>query len=93
MLWLSHFLRYYNSSSILKTPNLGKVAIFQELFQGKAKGFDMEKALLAKSIRDFEKAISMVSQHKRRGRECEQVKKIYKTQCFMLNKYMMYSYI
>ena len=93
MLWLSHFLRYYNSSSVLKAPNLGKVAVFQELFQGKAKGFDMEKALLAKSIHDFEKAISMVSQHKRRGWECEQVKKIYKTQCFMLNKYMMYSSI
>ncbi|CAN1291026.1 Embryogenesis-associated protein EMB8 [Linum perenne] len=31
------------------------------LFQGKAKGFDMEKALLAKSVRDFEEAISMVS--------------------------------
>ena len=93
MLWLSHFLRYYNSSSILKAPNLGKAAVFQELFQGKAKGFDMEKALLAKSIHDFEKAISMVSQHKGRGWECEQAKKIYKTQCFMLNKYMMYSSI
>ena len=91
MLWLSHFLRYYNSSSVLKAPNLGKAVVFQELFQGKAKGFDMEKALLAKSIHDFEKAISMVSQHKRRGWECEQAKKIYKTQCFMLNKYMMYS--
>ena len=78
MLWLSHFLKYYNSSSILKAPNLGKVAIFQELFQGKAKGFDMEKALLAKSIHDFEKAISMVSQHKRRGWECEQVKRFIK---------------
>ena len=85
MLWLSHFLRYYNSSSVLKAPNLGKVAVFQELFQGKAKGFDMEKAILAKSIHDFE--------HKRCGWECEQAKKIYKTQCFMLNKYMMYSYI
>ncbi|CAI0387534.1 unnamed protein product [Linum tenue] len=31
------------------------------LFQGKAKGFNVEKALLAKSVRDFEKAISMVS--------------------------------
>ncbi|XP_058756763.1 uncharacterized protein LOC131629977 isoform X2 [Vicia villosa] len=31
------------------------------LFQGKTKGFDVEKALLAKSIRDFEEAISMVS--------------------------------
>ena len=93
MLWLSHFLRYYNSSSTLKAPNLGKTAILQELFQGKAKGFDMEKALLAKSIHDFEKAISLVSQHKRRGWECEQAKKIYKTQCFMLNKYMMYSSI
>ncbi|KAK7844470.1 embryogenesis-associated protein emb8 [Quercus suber] len=29
----------------------------KELFQGKAKGFDMEKALLAKFIHDFEKAI------------------------------------
>ncbi|KAF3949662.1 hypothetical protein CMV_024498 [Castanea mollissima] len=34
-----------------------------ELFQGKAKGFDVEKALLAKSVRDFDKAISMVSLH------------------------------
>ncbi|KAK9989818.1 hypothetical protein SO802_030057 [Lithocarpus litseifolius] len=33
----------------------------KELFQGKAKAFDVEKALLAKSVRDFEKAISMVS--------------------------------
>uniref|UniRef100_A0A6P3Z3C9 uncharacterized protein LOC107406661 isoform X1 n=2 Tax=Ziziphus jujuba TaxID=326968 RepID=A0A6P3Z3C9_ZIZJJ len=31
------------------------------LFQGRAKGFDVEKALSAKSVRDFEKAISMVS--------------------------------
>ena len=41
----------------------------------------MEKALLAKSIRDFEKAISMVSKHKRCGWECEQAKMIYKTLC------------
>ncbi|XVE97840.1 hypothetical protein REPUB_Repub03eG0053200 [Reevesia pubescens] len=33
----------------------------KELFQGRAKGFDVEKALSAKSVRDFEKAISMVS--------------------------------
>uniref|UniRef100_A0A7N2MPH1 DUF7750 domain-containing protein n=2 Tax=Quercus lobata TaxID=97700 RepID=A0A7N2MPH1_QUELO len=33
----------------------------KELFQGKAKGFDVEKALLAKSVCDFEKAISMIS--------------------------------
>lgn len=33
----------------------------QELFQGKTKGFDVENALLAKTIRDFDKAISMVS--------------------------------
>ncbi|GAV70962.1 Abi domain-containing protein [Cephalotus follicularis] len=33
----------------------------KELFQGKAKGFDVEKALSAKSVRAFEKAISMVS--------------------------------
>lgn len=33
----------------------------QELFQGRGKGFDVEKALSASSIRDFEKAISMVS--------------------------------
>ncbi|XP_028786927.1 uncharacterized protein LOC114742866 isoform X2 [Neltuma alba] len=33
----------------------------KELFQGKAKGFDVEKALLAKTVRDFEQAISMVS--------------------------------
>ncbi|KAK7363347.1 hypothetical protein VNO77_05487 [Canavalia gladiata] len=31
------------------------------LFQGKTKGFDVEKALLAKSVRDFEEAISMIS--------------------------------
>ncbi|XP_045813223.1 uncharacterized protein LOC123907154 isoform X3 [Trifolium pratense] len=31
------------------------------LFQGKIKGFNVEKALLAKSVRDFEEAISMVS--------------------------------
>lgn len=34
---------------------------FQELFQGRAKRFDVENALLATSVRDFEKAISMVS--------------------------------
>lgn len=33
----------------------------KELFQGRSKGFDVEKALLAKSVRDFDKAISMVS--------------------------------
>lgn len=33
----------------------------QELFQGKTKGFDVEKALVAKSVREFEQAISMVS--------------------------------
>lgn len=33
----------------------------QELFQGKTKGFDVEKALKAKSVRDFEKLISSVS--------------------------------
>ncbi|KAE9464591.1 hypothetical protein C3L33_03500, partial [Rhododendron williamsianum] len=33
----------------------------QELFQGKAKGFDVEKALVANSVRDFEKSISMIS--------------------------------
>lgn len=33
----------------------------QELFQGRAKQFDVENALLATSVRDFEKAISMVS--------------------------------
>ncbi|XP_021276143.1 uncharacterized protein LOC110410653 isoform X2 [Herrania umbratica] len=33
----------------------------KELFQGRAKGFDVEKALSAKSVRDFEKAISMIS--------------------------------
>lgn len=31
------------------------------MFQGRAKGFDVEKALLSKSVRDFEEAISMVS--------------------------------
>ncbi|KAI4377488.1 hypothetical protein MLD38_015102 [Melastoma candidum] len=33
----------------------------KELFQGKTKGFDVEKALDAKSVREFEQAISMVS--------------------------------
>ncbi|XP_022148305.1 uncharacterized protein LOC111016991 isoform X2 [Momordica charantia] len=33
----------------------------KELFQGKTKGFDVEKALKAKSVRDFEKLISSVS--------------------------------
>ncbi|XP_055824137.1 uncharacterized protein LOC129892585 isoform X2 [Solanum dulcamara] len=32
-----------------------------ELFQGRGKGFDVENALLATSVRDFEKAISIVS--------------------------------
>ncbi|MED6156081.1 hypothetical protein PIB30_011543 [Stylosanthes scabra] len=31
------------------------------LFQGKTKNFDVERALLAKSVRDFDEAISMVS--------------------------------
>ncbi|XP_052183801.1 uncharacterized protein LOC127795879 isoform X2 [Diospyros lotus] len=42
----------------------GLVDILQsskELFRGRAKGFDVEKALEAKSVRDFEKAISMKS--------------------------------
>ncbi|XP_021756724.1 uncharacterized protein LOC110721832 [Chenopodium quinoa] len=33
----------------------------KELFQGRRKGFDVEKALAAESVRDFEEAISMVS--------------------------------
>lgn len=33
----------------------------QELFQGRGKGFDVQNALLATSVRDFEKAISMVT--------------------------------
>ncbi|KNA20414.1 hypothetical protein SOVF_052600 isoform A [Spinacia oleracea] len=33
----------------------------KQLFQGRRKGFDVEKALSAESVRDFEKAISMVS--------------------------------
>lgn len=33
----------------------------QELFQGHGRGFDVENALFATSVRDFEKAISMVS--------------------------------
>ncbi|XP_044471863.1 uncharacterized protein LOC123200634 isoform X2 [Mangifera indica] len=33
----------------------------KELFQGQGKGFDVEKALLSKSVHDFEEAISMVS--------------------------------
>lgn len=32
----------------------------QELFQGRRKGFDVEKALVAKSVRDFDEAISML---------------------------------
>ncbi|XP_042390058.1 uncharacterized protein LOC121981545 isoform X1 [Zingiber officinale] len=42
----------------------GLVNILQankELFQGKAKGFDVRTALLAKSVRDFDQSISMVS--------------------------------
>ncbi|XP_060186933.1 uncharacterized protein LOC132616511 isoform X2 [Lycium barbarum] len=42
----------------------GLVDILQSnkvLFQGRGKGFDVENALLATSVRDFEKAISMVS--------------------------------
>lgn len=35
-------------------------SIFQELFQGRRKGFDVEKALVAKSVRDFDEAISML---------------------------------
>ncbi|XP_073132352.1 uncharacterized protein [Henckelia pumila] len=33
----------------------------KELFQGRGKGFDVEKALMASSTRDFDSAISMVS--------------------------------
>ncbi|OVA08303.1 CAAX amino terminal protease [Macleaya cordata] len=33
----------------------------KELFQGRAKGFNVEKALSAKTLRDFDQAISMVS--------------------------------
>lgn len=33
----------------------------KELFQGKSKGFDVERALQARSLKDFEEAISMVS--------------------------------
>ncbi|CAA2979849.1 Hypothetical predicted protein [Olea europaea subsp. europaea] len=33
----------------------------KELFQGRGKGFDVDRALSASSIRDFEKAVSMVS--------------------------------
>lgn len=33
----------------------------QELFQGRGKGFNVERALAASSVRDFERAISMVS--------------------------------
>lgn len=42
----------------------GLISILQsnkEIFQGRAKGFDVKMALLAKSVRDFDKAISMVS--------------------------------
>lgn len=42
----------------------GLVDILQsnkELFRGRAKGFDVEKALVAKCVRDFDKAISMIS--------------------------------
>jgi hypothetical protein len=34
---------------------------FQELFQGKAKNFNVQKALSASCLRDFDGAISMVS--------------------------------
>ncbi|XP_071709166.1 uncharacterized protein [Rutidosis leptorrhynchoides] len=42
----------------------GLIKILQynkELFQGRFKGFDVEKALQAKSLKDFDEAISMVS--------------------------------
>ena len=37
------------------------VVFFQELFQGKDKDFNVQKALSARSLRDFDGAISMVS--------------------------------
>lgn len=37
------------------------VLLFQELFQGKTKDFNVQKALSASSLRDFDEAISMVS--------------------------------
>lgn len=37
------------------------IYIFQEFFQGRAKGFDVQKALSATSVRDFDVGISMVS--------------------------------
>ena len=46
-----------SSRAAVFTPHL----FVQELFKGKNKGFDVEKALSAKSLREFEAAISMVS--------------------------------
>lgn len=37
------------------------VLLFQELFQGKTKDFNVKKALFASSLRDFDEAVSMVS--------------------------------
>lgn len=54
--WPLRIHRFY----ILMVATYGEL-VLQELFKGRAKGFDVEKALSAKSVRDFEKAISMVS--------------------------------
>ncbi|CDP03037.1 unnamed protein product [Coffea canephora] len=45
----------------LKTGLIDILRSNKELFQGRAKGFNVKKALLSTSVRDFEKAISMVS--------------------------------
>ncbi|CAI9097377.1 OLC1v1033780C1 [Oldenlandia corymbosa var. corymbosa] len=45
----------------LKTGLIDILRSNKELFQGRAKNFNVDKALLATSVRDFEKEISMVS--------------------------------
>jgi predicted alpha/beta-fold hydrolase len=44
-----------------KVVEITDVLFFQELFQGKDKDFDVQKALSTNCLRDFDGAISMVS--------------------------------
>ncbi|KAI3443511.1 hypothetical protein Pfo_000176 [Paulownia fortunei] len=53
---------YHTDFDLRQTDGLIKILqCNKELFQGRGKGFDVERALSASSIRDFETAISMVS--------------------------------
>ncbi|KAM7513497.1 hypothetical protein LguiA_003080 [Lonicera macranthoides] len=58
--WISYFMTSCSSLDNSYCCALF-ICFFKEIFQGRAKGFDVEKALLATSLRDFEKEISMVS--------------------------------